>query len=402
MQQRLLLFFFFLGIMKAYAQEKPFYYDNIYPFHDGYSLVSLNGKFGIINNNFQEVIPPVLESINNFDLSDYYFEGILYGVLNDSTILFDTLGNRVKAYPDPKIYPQRKISTYSIDSLSIFGVRGGKGCSDPNGKLIVPYENLYIYKGLAEHIIACKEIEIDSFDTSGNWFPFDKKVTNVYDRDGNIIYQQDGRIFCWPEASIYLVEKSGKYEITNAQFEKIHPETFNRISITDSLCWVNTNSGWGLMDTKFEYKIDPQFSYLYVNQYWSAVKKDDKFGFINRAGKQISKLEYDGEWTQYTGDDKIIVAYKKDHLVFLNLEGECIHSCDKPQEHLKIIDNGSLIVEGQFENYRKTGVWKYYRSDMNNSIWKTIEYHDSVLVYNYFDSKGLVSDSWKEKRMLTY
>lgn len=396
------IIFSFLSIInfQSFGQNDTFYYDNIYPYHDGFSLITLNGKFGIINSEFEEVIPPVLETINNYDLSDYFFHNKLYGVLNNSTILFDTLGNRIKAYGDPNVYPQRTIKSYDIDSLSVFGVRGGKGCSTPDGKLIIPHENIYIYEGVDDQIIACKEVEIDSFDTNGRWFPYDKKISLVYDRKGNALHKQDGRIFSWKQAGIYFIENFGKYIIANSQFETIHSESLNHIAIMDSLCWIQTNLGWGLINTNFEYILNPQFSYLYVNPYWCVIGNGQKFGFVSRGGVQISEIEYYGEWKQYTGDDTIIVAYKNDHLTFLNIQGECIYNCDEPTEILKRYTNGNKMVEGNFKNYWKTGIWSYYRNDSLNSVWRTIEYSDSSIIYSELDSTSQVIDKWKEKRIL--
>ncbi len=183
----------------------------------------------------------------------------------------------------------------------------------------------------------------------------------------------------------------------NPEFEIIRSDKFKNISPVDSLCWVQSETGWGLINASFEYKIQPQFDYLHVNPHWVVVGKNNKYGFFTLDGNQITEVNFDGDWMQYVGDDTIIVAYKKDHLIFINLEGKCIYNCDSPSKVLKMYPSGNKMIEGLYENYRKVGVWTYYKDDVSNSVRKTIEYSDSKIVTKKFLEMGMI-DVFEEER----
>ena len=150
-------------------------------------MVVLDEKFGIINTKFEEVIPPILTSINNFDLSNYYFDGLLYGVIQDSTILFDTKGKRVKAFNDPEVYPFRNFINEKMDSLYITGSFSSLGCEKEDHTVVIPYEYNYINKGLKNHILAIKKIEQDIYLPNGDFAIVRSKKTVVYNFKGDTI-----------------------------------------------------------------------------------------------------------------------------------------------------------------------------------------------------------------------
>lgn len=398
MKPSLVLFLFFITQFNSVGQVNTFYYDRIYPFRSGYALVELGDKFGIINTDFIEIIPPVLTSIKNYDLSAYYFDGLLYGKINDTLILFDTLGNRTKTVPRADLYPPVNWNeSYKIDSLSILYIGGNGGCSLPNGKEIIPYEYHSIYLGLGDHLIARKrEMYHEIIDHIG--YPRYKEITVVYDRNGNCIDEFEGVLYTWLDRGVYFKSVLNGYQICNAKFEPIHNELYKNLITVDSLCWVETNLGWGLLNRAFEYKIKPSFEFVRKNKYFTVVGKDQKFGFYSQDGIPLTVIEYYGDWTQYYGDDSIIVAYKNDHLIFLNLQGKCIYNCDEPTHLLKYYPNGKLMVEGCYTDYWKTGTWNYYRNDALNSIYRTIEYTDSTLIYTELDTSGKIIDTWNQER----
>lgn len=389
----------FLIIIKFYSfgQSNSIYYDNIYPYRSGFSLVTIGGKFGVLDSKFKEIIPPNLESINNYDLSDYFFDGLLYGVMNDSLFLFDTLGNITNKLANKNLYPPiQKEYNYKIDSIIITGYNKLSG-NLPNGEIIIPEEYKNIYKGLGEHIIAYKIENIFESDSTGD-HERREEITNIYDRKGSIIYSQKGRIYSWFDADIYFIESNNIFSIFNSTFEKIKSQTFKSFIISDSLCWVKTNTGWGLINKKLEFIIEPKFDEICVNFNWIAVKQNEKWGFFSIHGIQITEIVYDGDWTQYTGDDSIIVAYKNDHLLFLDLDGKCIQNCSEPKKIIKYYPNGQLMVEGNFDDYWKVGNWQYYKNDAVNSLWKIIEYYDDKIIYKNFDNSGLIEEQWEEVR----
>lgn len=371
------------------------YYDHIYSYHNGFALTEINGKYGIINRRFEEIIPPVLESINSYDLSGYFYDGLLYGILNDSLILFDTLGNKKRSYKEKDIYPPLFWNrNYTIDSLNISGSEGRRGCKLPDGKLIIPFEYSSIYEGLGNHIIATKR-ENESYENGSHY------STVIYDRNGNEIRKDEGKIICWKQADLYFIQSNDDYILKDTQFITKRSEKYKNFIVVDSLCWVKTSKGWGLINNNFEYLIKPRFDGVYVNSFWTAVNLNEKYGFFSRDGKQLTELKYNGDFSQYIGNDSLIVAYQNDHVIILDSKGKCIYNCNEPSNQTSYYPNGQKMLEGSYSNYWKIGTWKYYRDDSINSLQKTIEYFKSEIIIKEYDKNGNIKEIWSEERKIS-
>ncbi len=382
----------------GFSQNNQMYYDHVYPFRSGFSLVVLDGKFGVINSKFEEVIPPILNDVNNFDLSDYFFDGFLYGVINDSTILFNTKGEKVKAFNNPKVYPSRNFVNEKIDSLYIQGYSGSLGCEKENRTVIIPYKFNQINKGLKNQIIATKNAE-DMFLPIGDVNKNHSKETIIYSFKGDTIYHLNGIVKLWKSANIYFVEDKKVFRATDYLLKPINDEVYINVSPTNSnLCWVQTEQGWGVINSSFEYIIKPQFNSIYSNKYWTMVEKNNKYGFVNSLGVQITNLEYDSERTQYVSDAPIIVAYKKDRLTFLDTSGACMYNCEQKDTIYRVYPNGKPQVKGLFKNNVKVGTWYYYSDDNQNSLSKTINYTDSINTYTVYNKQGEILETWNEKK----
>jgi len=398
MKYSILIYILVVLNFNGVSQNNRIYYDHIYPFREGFSLVVLDGKFGIINTKFEEVIPPILTSINNFDLSNYYFDNLLYGVIQDSTILFDTKGKRVKAFNDPEIYPFRNFINEKIDSLYITGTFSSLGCEKEDHTVVIPYEYNYINKGLKNHILAIKNIKQYNVSADDDINVIRSRETVIYNFKGDTIYKLDGAIQFWKSAGIYFLEEKVGFVPTNSELKILNNNIYERVRPTkNSLCWVLTEQGWGLINSSFKYIIEPQFSSIYSNSTWTAVKKGNKYGFVNSLGVQVTEIEYDSDWTQYVSNDSIIVAYKKDHPIFLNTSGTCIYNCAPKDTINKKYTSGRTQVNGLFKNNMKIDTWYYYRDDNENSITKTIIYTDSINTYTTFNEQGKILETWIEK-----
>ena len=398
MKYSILIYILIVLNFNGVSQNNQMYYDHIYPFREGFSLVVLDGKFGIINTKFEEVIPPILTNINNFDLSNYYFDGLLYGVIQDSTILFDTKGKRVKAFNDPEVYPFRNFINEKMDSLYITGSFDGLGCEKEDHTVIIPYNYNRINKGLKNQIIATKYVKQYVVSPEDDVHVIRSIETVIYNFKGDTIYQLDGDIQFWKSAGLYFLEEKEGIVPTNSELKIFNNNIYKKVRpAKNSLCWVLTEQGWGLINSSFKYIIEPQFSSIYSNSTWTAVKKDNKYGFVNSLGAQITDVEYDSKWTQYVSNDPIIVAYKKDHPIFLDTTGTCIYNCVQKDTINKKYVSGRTHVKGLFKNNMKIGTWHYYKDDNENSITKTIIHSDSINTYTTFDEHSVILETWVEK-----
>jgi hypothetical protein len=318
---------FILFNLSVSGQDSSFNYDYVYPYRDGFTLVVKDKKFGVLNSQFKEVLPPVLESINFYDLSDYYYEGMLYAVMNDSTVYYDTLGNRIKAVDNPDIYPPT-FTNRNIDSLDVSGAPGFLGVETKSQETIIPFLYNNIFTGWKNHIVARRSYNSANVILSKNEPARPVNESVIYNHHGDTLFYHQARVFFWDKASIYFIENDTAMVAYDTSFNKLNL-AFQRVwPFGDTLCWIQKEDKWNLVNSKFELVLEKDFEYIYANEYWTAVKKEGKFGFVNSKGRQITELEYNDTWRQYVGDSPLIVAYKGDKPYFLNMEGACIFNCD--------------------------------------------------------------------------
>jgi len=293
--------------------------DRVYQFRGGFALTEKDGLFGILNSELEIIIPNILTSINNYDLSPYYFDGICYGVIGDSTVYFDEKGVRSAAFADPDIYPPR-VSGYYIDSLWVSGFGSYKGAG-PIGSNVIPYDYTYIYKGLGDQIVAVKRIEKYGFDSEGNYDFLRKTKSLIYSSNGDTIIELDGYVFPFESANCYFNSNDSCCYVLDESFDIQMDRTIIEAKVFAEFAWVLTKQGWGLVDKEFNFILEPKYVEVVRNKDWSAVKKNGKYALINSNTTFISDFIYDGDWTDYLGSDTIISAYSNDSLHILNIDG---------------------------------------------------------------------------------
>lgn len=397
---KLIVVFLLFGI-SGNGQNSQFYYDNIYTFRGGYALVCTGHKWGIINKKFEEVIPLILDHILTFDGSDYFFDGYVHGVINDTTILFDTLGVPKFSVPGNDYYPFPNKSwknEIKIDSFVISCFGNIWGCTTLSGRLIVPSEYNYVYKGLSNHFIAIREDPYPwIFDENTQCNDF--YSTHVYNAAGQIIYEQKRILFYWEKVGIYFIIQDNKYYAADSTFKIINSQPFDCVKFADDLCWVQIDKKWGLIDRQFNNIIEPVYDGIYETDKWFAIEQNRKFAFADKKGNIITDLKYDGYWTDYFScDDTVITTKIEDHILFLNLKGECIHNCEPSACVEKFYPNGRLFVEGNYDGYRKAGIWTYYNDDPPSSIDYQIQYLDSIKIYKEYHPDGTLNYESIEER----
>lgn len=345
--------------------------------------MKLDNHYGIINEKFEEIIPPTLETINNYDLSDYFVKGYLFGERNDSTILFDTIGSIFQSLPEKGIYPHDyfpEIIRKNDLEESILKKRPHFGSKNPEDDSI-SFRYSTVYSGINNQIIA--EVFY------GNFQGFD-----IYDEKGEFVCSHPTELsIVWRFKNLYWVRHS---------IHQIVPMTADCIIDTMKIyegliedgckAWVKMDSKWGLIDSNFNFIIEPTYDFISIQKYWNMVDINGLKGFTNSDGKLLTDVKYTGEWTQYESDSKIIVAYIDDNPYFLNEKGESVLYCEENRSIKKYFPSGQIWVEGEILNNHKVGVWNYYRNDSTNSLKETKEYLKQEIVHTYFDPSGNILD----------
>ncbi|MEO9534357.1 MAG: WG repeat-containing protein [Crocinitomicaceae bacterium] len=323
MNPKVLIFLVFINTV-SFSQDNVSELDHVYPFRGGFALTKMNNHFGIINSKLEIVIPNILDGINNFDLSPWYYDGICYGVIGDSTIYFDTLGNRLKAFGNPNLYPV-SVSGYYIDSLRVFGRGQNLGVGLIGGN-IIPYDYSYIYKGLEDVLIAVKKFDDYAYDEFDSWTYQRYTRSIMYSRKGDTLSELSGIVVPFKKANCYFSSNDSCCYVLSSSYELQNEINFISARTFGDFAWVLSKEGWGLVNSKFQYVLKPQFSEIHVNQYYTAVKIKDNYAFVNHHGSIISECIYKDDWTQYVGTDSLIAAYTSDDsLHVLNLKGEKLY-----------------------------------------------------------------------------
>lgn len=140
----------------------PFIYKEAYPFSEGLSRVSLNGKWGYINKNNQAVIPFQYDAAAQFEKGlALVKEGDKYGMIDTAgkTIIPFTYAFLSVFYEDRAIFKEGKnygfidrngrvvipaqyeyVSRFS-EGLCLVRNNSGVGFIDPGGNVVIPFRN---------------------------------------------------------------------------------------------------------------------------------------------------------------------------------------------------------------------------------------------------------------------
>ncbi|NOQ72888.1 MAG: hypothetical protein GQ574_12845 [Crocinitomix sp.] len=397
---------FILGsIIASYSAQGQVtlpYYDEMYSFRDGFTIIEVDNKCGIINDDLEEIIPPIFNDIKCYDYGPFQFKGMFFMCSVDSTFLYDTLGVLQKALYGTDIWPHEYYQLKndyafktgelecSNNTDNVFSAHWG--CSQ-NGITIIPYEFRNIYIGLSDHIIVrtANQQQTRFFRQNGD------SLNNFY----NIKLALDD------DLSRYWIKSDKYYRCFDTTFSLIYTSEFEEIKDPkDSLMCVKINGKWGIVNHDFEIVLAPDYEDVRINDHWGYVKNNGLYGIINRKGELLTDIIYTttGSYSQYITANSKITAYKGEQIIILDSNAKCIANCAINDSINKAYPNGKKWVEGNFEMYWKTGLWNYYRNDAENSIEKSVNYTDSLMYFTEYDSSGQVLHEYTDirKPMITY
>jgi hypothetical protein len=381
----------------AQGQAKLPYYDEMYSFRDGFTLIQVNDKFGIINDDLHEIIPPIYDDIKCYDYGPFHFKGTFFMGIGDTTFLYDTLGILQKSLYGVDIWPNTYFGSsdysFKIDSLECSNntaniSSANWGCSK-NGITTIPYEFRNIYIGLSNHVIV----------RTAN-----RQQTRFYRQNGDSLKNfYNIKLALDEDLSRYWIQSGGYYRCFDTTFSIIYTSEFEAVKgAQDSLICVKLKGKWGIINHNFEFVLTPEYEDVRMNAHWGYVKKNGLYGIINTKGELLTDIIYTstGSYSQYITNNPKITAYKGDQVLILNSNGKCIANCAINDSINKKYPNGNKWIEGNFEKHWKTGVWNYYRNDKKNSIELSINYSDSLMYFIDYDSSGQVLHEYTDKRKL--
>src|SRR6185312_12870828 len=126
--------FSLLSALSLFGQRHstPDYFDEIWPFYNGYTMVSQNEKMGLINAKCELVVPCIYDEIGSFDLSPYFFYGTLAVRIGKKWGAIDSTGKMVLPIEYDYVDP------FWNNGTSIVTKNGKKGVVNTKGVFTAP------------------------------------------------------------------------------------------------------------------------------------------------------------------------------------------------------------------------------------------------------------------------
>ena len=287
------------------------WYDSINSVFDGFSVVSSNGKFGIIDTTCKEVVPC------RFDwLDDYINDGYVVFKENGKYGLIDVYGNLMI----PASY-KSKYDLYFSDGLSSAESKKKYGYIDFYGRTVIPfiYDAAYGFKNgyatvskkFVDYIIdrsgnivlSPKEGEyISNLLTNGNTIRVTVGQKNgLKDVYGNFIIpcRYDNIVFPFEDDGFIKVELDGKYGFYDLVGKEIVPCIYDEVrdfDVDNEVTFVRLGNKYALIDSEGD--IITPFIYDSCNEWpdfsegLDYVERNGKFGFINTDGEEVIPCIY--------------------------------------------------------------------------------------------------------------
>ncbi len=238
-------------------------------FVEGYSVISQNGKSGMIDREGNITIAPKYNSLQ------YPIRGMVYSSLNDSVALLNTDGSViVPAGSYDIILPNIYNDNLLVCNGTKFGVvdRNLNILINPKYSHIEPHDGYYIVK------------EDDEY--------------GIIDLDGNVLLPaKNERITSSNYSDMILYSKDGdKWGALNSKGEKVIRPKFENASnfFGDYAAVKNKEDKWGIIDRMGEYVIEPQFDRMLPipgNGKYLA-RTDRKWGIVDAKGTFIDMPKY--------------------------------------------------------------------------------------------------------------
>ncbi|RZL42699.1 MAG: WG repeat-containing protein [Pedobacter sp.] len=178
------------------------------------------------------------------------------------------------------------------------------------------------------------------------------------------------------------------------------------------------NGLWGLKSADAKILIAPYFDEFYGFEYSTnaVVKKQDKFGYVNKDGKIVIPLIYDDAY-DFEGDFAIVAIGEKFGLIGLNGEVKLLATfdnlnpigppgtfyCAKLKDKFGVIDaDGTIVLPFDFDNEIKGESWDRTYSVKENNTGKTVVYSHSFKILGNFHPDFVDAKEMEMGKVIVY
>lgn len=389
----------------------PKQYDFACNFNFGYAPVSKNGKYGIIDSTFKEIIPCNYEFIDPLSPTRFKFkEGKKWGIIDENeNIIINPEYLSISHLSDEYFKVELSIPNGSV-SEQYFGV------IDKNGEIVIP--------------INCLSISKITYEDNVFWHAETRFKQGIYSESTDVIIPfiyddieiQDGKFICKifeqthnsyaysnrnkrVKSVYYYTLKGEQYLNVDEKYTHIVPSEYDIAFYAGlGLIRVKKDDKWGLINFMNDVVISPMFAYIDVfNGLFAIVGRSEdednirdlKYGLIDCFGEIVLPLEHDhiNKW-----ENDYYLANKNNKYILLSPN---LHPIIESDNRLKRLDDRFILKvdSSGWHGYR------YGLIDYNgNEIIPMDEEHSfseiEVLDYGYFlikrNNYGLVNLQGKE------
>ncbi len=286
--------------------EPTLKYDNVSSFSEGFAVVEKDKKYGYVDQNGKEVVPPRYYSAGSF--SDGV--AVAYSKEDCTWHIIDKTGN-VKA----KLKGYDNVG-YSFSNGLIQVEKNDKyGLADTTGKEVLPpiYDSVGDFnEGLArvekgdkygfaditgKEVVPLKYINAWDFCEGFAWVEEDNKCCYI-DKTGrefspltnySVSYFNDGAavLYFKPANIWYISNKVGYINTPLKNYDNVH-------GFNDGFVQVLKDGKWGFVDQTGKEVVPLIYdSTENFNDGFARVEKNGKYGFVDKTGKEVVPLIYD-------------------------------------------------------------------------------------------------------------
>lgn len=286
-------------INKAGIEVITFKFDEAESFDKGIAKVKLSGKWGLINKFGKEITPIKYNFIGptSEGLSIVHFDEKLGLLFKDGKEISPIMYDEIRSFDD---------------GLAIIKLNGKYGFIDRSGKELIPiiYDTVERFsEGLALVHLNWQPIFIDK--TGKHIIELNESINAESFKDGLSRVR-----FRWDK----------RYGVINSKGETVVDFKYDHInSFVEGFAAVNLYGKWGFID-----KMGKEITKITAQKYdevidfsegRAVVIIEDKFGFINRDGHEITPIKYEYAESFKSGKARVIINGKKTKDGYIDRDG---------------------------------------------------------------------------------
>jgi hypothetical protein len=290
-------------------------------------------KHGLYDYAGKQLLP---DEYNYFDEMDITEKRLIIMKKGELAGLIDRAGKIVV----PLKYNYLSYNDYGKDSYYEIGLNGKIGTLNTAGKEVIPPQYTFLYPMFDE---GCAIFNASKDEINNGWIDKTGKVVLP------LIYKAD--VPCPGEEGLSRARISdSSYVFVNKLGQQVFGKKFRNASgFNNGLAYVQEKDKYGIINNKGVYVVQPE--YEKISQVWEtdmemfAVKKDGKWGFMDKSAKMVVPPTYDepnDEGYGYSDISEGLIAVKQNgKWGFIDNKGNVIIPF--------LYDSASLFREGRAE-----------------------------------------------------